>query len=180
MSVVTHVIAQIRGWLMQQVGASSGSREGSRKRKRRVNSEEQNPRSRPRPRLQATHGISDLQKINYDPSTYRKSIGQTCELYNLDLGQLLYEIGRSAYLKNLPISVDKYTEIDTWEALRTHLRTTAYRSGAKMQRIRAQPATRNRIAKNDPVLYIDSGLEAAGIPKLDGKYFKNFSSMFIN
>lgn len=166
MGVVTYLVAQVRCWL---VGDGSGSREESRKRKRRVDSDDQNTRSRPRPRLQATHGVSDLQKVNVVPATCRKSIRQTCELYNLELGQLLREVGLSAYIKGLPIFVDEHTKIDTWQTLRTHLRSTAYRSGAKMQRIRAKPATRDSPAKNDPVFYVDSEQGAIGTEKLHGK-----------
>lgn len=155
---------------MRLVGTSGGSREGSRKRKRRVHSDEQNPRSRPRPRLQATYGVSDLQKINRAPATSRKSIQQTCHLYDLDLNQLMNEVGRSAYLTNLPVFVDEYTEIDTWDAIRTHLPSTAYRSGAKMQRIRAKRATGDTAAKNDPVLYVDPGQGDARTAKFHGTY----------
>jgi hypothetical protein len=160
---------------MQQMGTGSRSGGGSgyekRKRKRQADpAVEPNPRSRPRPRLQDTHGLSDLQQITQDPSTHRKSIRQICKLYDLDLKQLMYEANRSSCLMNLPIFVDEYTEIDTWDTLRTHLHSTAYPSGTKMQRIRAKPATRNHVAKNDPVLYVDSGQETARTARLHGGY----------
>lgn len=155
---------------MRRVGDSDGSQEESRKRKRRVDSDDQNPRSRPRPRLQATHGVSDLQKVNRTPATTRKSIRQTCEIYGLELDQRMHEVGLNAYLMGLPVFVDEYTEIDTWHALRTHLRSTAYRSGAKMQRIRAKPAIHNSPAKNDPILYVDSEQGAIGTEKLHGTH----------
>lgn len=161
------------------MGNESGSEE-NRKRKRRAESDDQNLRARPRPRLQDTHGISSLQKINYESKTCRQTIRRTCELYDLDLDQLMHEIGRSAYLMNLPIFVDEYTEIDTWEALRTHLESTAYRSGAKMQRIRAKPATCNRPAQNDPILYVHSVQETPRAPKLHGKHDKYSKLMPTN
>jgi hypothetical protein len=163
---------QVHHWLMRQVdtGAASGNGEESRKRKRPADQDEPNQRSRPRPRLQTTHGISELQKIRQVPSTYRKSIGQVCELYDLDSEQLMHEISRNAYLMNLPVYVDEHTNIDTWDALRTHLHSTACRPGAKMQRMRAKPATGSHGAKNDPVLYVDPGQETPQTAKLNGKY----------
>jgi hypothetical protein len=147
---------------------TSGSGEGKQKRKRQADPDhsEPNPRSRPRPRLQVTHGISNLQKINQQPTIYRKSIQDICQVYDLDLEELMREVKRDAYLMGLPTFVDEYTEIDTWDTLRTHLHSTAYRSGARMQRIRARPATRNRVAKNDPILYVHPGQEST---KLRGK-----------
>lgn len=82
----------------------------------------------------------------------------------------MHEVGRNDYVKNLPIIVDEYAEIDTWDSLRTHLQSTAYRSGAKMQRIRAKPATRAHAAKNDPILYVNSEREANRAVKLHGKH----------
>ncbi|KAG9077129.1 hypothetical protein FRC06_009084 [Ceratobasidium sp. 370] len=126
-------VDKVRGWLRGQVVAGSRSGERSRKRKRRVSSDEQNPRSRPRLRLQATHGISDVQTINQEPAIRRKSIRQVCELYDLELDQLMQEVKRCAYLTDLPIFVDEFTDIDAWDTLRSHLHSTAYRSAAKMQ-----------------------------------------------
>lgn len=160
-----------------EVGSGTGSGSGSEeKRKRPSDSDDQhqNARARPRPRLQNTHGISGLQQINYEPATYRRSIKQTCELYNLDIDELLHEVGRNDYLMNLPIFVDEYTEIDTWETLRTHLQSTAYRSAAKMQRIRARPANRNRAAKYDPIFFVDSQQEPVRDVRLHGKRHMGF------
>ncbi|KAB5589642.1 hypothetical protein CTheo_6915 [Ceratobasidium theobromae] len=154
---------KVRGWLRQQVGAG----ERSRKRKRRIDLDGPIVRNRPHPRLQATHGLSDLQKINKKPSTHRKSIQEVCKQYNLDVDQLMLEVGRCAALAKLPISVDKYTEIDTWNVLRTLLHSTAHHSGARMQRIRAKPATRDHVAKHDPLLYVDSGQELVEVAKLN-------------
>jgi hypothetical protein len=81
------------------------------------------------------------------------------------------EVGRSAYLMHLPVDVDEYTEIDTWESLRTQLHSTAHRSAAaKLQRIRAKPATHNHVAKNDPVLYADSSQGSVRTAKFRGEY----------
>jgi hypothetical protein len=159
---------------VRQVGGRDESQNGNgsdRKRKRcPVDPEEPNTRSRPRPRLQDTHRLSDLQKISQDPSTYRKSIKDTCKLYGLELQRLMYEVSHNAYLMNLPIFVDEYTEIDTWDSLRTHLHSTAHRPGAEMQRIRAKAATRNHVAQNDPVLYVGSGKEIVRTTKLHGEH----------
>jgi hypothetical protein len=155
--------------LRGQVVAGSRNEERSRKRKRRADSDELNPRRRPRPRLQTTYGISDLQKISQEPTIRRKSIRQVCELYDLELDQLMQEVKRCAYLTNLPIFVDEFTDIDTWDTLRSHLHSTAYRSATKMQRICAKPAARNSPAKNDPVLYVGPG-QAGEAAKLHGKY----------
>jgi hypothetical protein len=81
----------------------------------------------------------------------------------------MHEVGRSAYLANLPIYVDEFTEVDTWDYIRTNLHSTVHHSGAKMQRIRAKPATCNRAAKNDPVLYVDSSQGIARTAKLHGQ-----------
>ncbi|KAG9084396.1 hypothetical protein FS749_005263 [Ceratobasidium sp. UAMH 11750] len=161
---------RVRGWLKQQAGVEVGSG-GSRKRKRRADLDNPNQRSRPRPRLQDTHGISDLQKVNLAPSIRRKPICQVCELYNLDLGALMHQVGQSAYLADLPIPVDEYTQIDVWHALRTRLPSAARKSGLKMQQIRAKPATRGHAAKFDPVLYVDSEGKTPRTAKLHGELF---------
>jgi hypothetical protein len=171
MNAGTHGVSslQVWVWLRQQVESRS-RQEGSRKRKRRIDSDELEPRYRPQPRLQTTRGLSGLQKINKEPSTYRKSIQEVCKQYNLDLDQLMLEVGRSAYLMGLPIFIDMYTEIDTWDVIRIRLHSTAHRSGARMQRIRAKAATRDRAAKNDPLLYVDSGQVSVQTAKLYGEY----------
>ncbi|KAG8681872.1 hypothetical protein FRC08_015346 [Ceratobasidium sp. 394] len=160
-------IDRVRGWLRRQAGIDVGSKK-SRKRKRRTNSD--NPRSRPRPRLPDTHGISDLQKVTLVPSIRRKPIRQVCESYNLDLRTLMDQISKSAHLTDLPISVDEYTQIDVWHALRTRLPSAARKSGSKMQRIRSKPATSNHAANFDPVLYVDSEGKVPRTAKLQGEY----------
>ncbi|KAG9100287.1 hypothetical protein FRC06_004316 [Ceratobasidium sp. 370] len=166
-------VDKVRGWLATSAGHGGGSRSGERKRKRQVDPDDSEPepnlRSQPRPRLQVTHGLSDLQKINQEPKTRRKSLQHICELYDLDLVQLMHEVRRSAYLINLPIFVDEFTEVDTWDTIRTHLHSTLHRSNARMQRIRTKPATRNNVAKNDPILYVHSSQENARTAKLHGK-----------
>ncbi|KAG9105028.1 hypothetical protein FRC06_000001 [Ceratobasidium sp. 370] len=165
-------IDRIRGWLRRQAGMVGGS--SSRKRKRRTDLDNPNPRSRPRPRLPDTHGISDLQKVTLVPSIRRKPIRQVCESYNLDLRALMDQIGKSAHLTNLPISLDEYTQIDVWHALRTRLPSAARKSGTRMQRIRSKPATCKHAAKFDPVLYVDSEGKAPRTAKLQGP--TNFST----
>ncbi|QRV72034.1 hypothetical protein RhiJN_00048 [Ceratobasidium sp. AG-Ba] len=144
----------VRRWLLDQPTAVDNS--GSRKRKRPTDSDDRNPRSRPRPRFESTHALTELQSINRKPSDRRKSIQQICETYKLDVTELMREIELSPHLSALPISIDEYTLIDVWQALRTHLPSTAYRSNVKMQRIRSRPAARGHAAKNDPVLYVSA------------------------
>ncbi|KAG9077882.1 hypothetical protein FS749_010181 [Ceratobasidium sp. UAMH 11750] len=161
-------VDRVRSWLKQQAGVEIGS-VGSRKRKRRADLDDPNQRSRPRPRLQDTHGVSDLQKVNLAPSIRRKPIRQVCELYNLDLGVLMRQVGQSAHLADLPIPVDEHTQIDVWHALRTRLPSAARKSGLKMQRVRSKPATRGHAAKFDPVLYVDSEGKTPRTAKLHGE-----------
>lgn len=92
----------------------------------------------------------------------------------------MLEVDRNVYLTGLPIFIDEHTEIDTWEALRTRLPSNAYRSGAKMQRIRAKPATRNGTAKSDPVLYVVSEQKAVQAARLRGMYFRTSLCVLIN
>ncbi|KAG8702415.1 hypothetical protein FRC08_003497 [Ceratobasidium sp. 394] len=158
---------RIRRWLKQQAGIDVGT---SRKRKRRTDLDDPNQRSRTRPRLQnTTHGISDLQKVNKTPSIRRKPIQQVCQLYGLGLEELMRHIGWSAHLNNLPFPIDEYTEIDVWQALRARLPVAAYKSGTRMQCIRSKPAIRDRAAKFDPILYVNSEGRTARTAKLRGQ-----------
>ncbi|KAG8777229.1 hypothetical protein FRC12_000491 [Ceratobasidium sp. 428] len=157
----------VRRWLARQASAEVGG--GSRKRKRRPDLDDPTPRSRPRPRLQETHLISDLQKINFKPSKIRKPIREICQNYDLNLADFLRQIKQDAYLTDLPITVDEYTRIDVWHSLRTHLHSTAHKSGAKMQRIRSKPANGSRAAKHDPVFFLNAEGKNARTAKLDGE-----------
>ncbi|KAG8701101.1 hypothetical protein FRC09_005560 [Ceratobasidium sp. 395] len=145
---------RVRCWLARQASAEVGG--GSRKRKRRSDLDDPTPRSRPRPRLQKTHLISDLQKINFKPSKIRKPIQEICQSYDLKLPDFLRQVKQSSHLTNLPITVDEYTLIDVWHSLRTHLHSAAHKSGAKMQRIRSKPANGSRAAKHDPVFFVNA------------------------
>ncbi|KAG9121596.1 hypothetical protein FRC07_002390 [Ceratobasidium sp. 392] len=159
----------VQSWLRQQRQEYCSHVEvesGSRKRKRPSSSEDTNPRCRPRPRLQATHGISNLQKINVKPSVRRESIEKLCIRYNLDLSQLLHEIKRSSDLASLPITVSQHTYVDAWYSLRVHLSSNACNPKARMQRIRSRPAIGNQAAQNDPILYVASGRITASTAKL--------------
>ncbi|KAG8706724.1 hypothetical protein FRC12_005874 [Ceratobasidium sp. 428] len=158
---------RVRCWLARQ--ASAEVEGGSRKRKRRPDVDDPAPRSRPRPRLQLTHLISDLQKINLKPSKSSKPIRQICQTYGIDLAEFMRQIERNPHTTGLPIAVDEYTQIDVWHALRTHLHSTAHKSGAKMQRIRSKPATSSRVAKHDPVFFVNAEGKNAWTAKLDGK-----------
>ncbi|KAG9075856.1 hypothetical protein FS749_012433, partial [Ceratobasidium sp. UAMH 11750] len=71
----------------------------------------------------------------------------------VDLPQLLRAINRSSYLSSLPITVDEYTLMDTWDALRTHLYSHTINPKAQMQRIRAKPVRGHLLAQCDPVFY---------------------------
>ncbi|KAG9081790.1 hypothetical protein FRC06_005391, partial [Ceratobasidium sp. 370] len=117
---------KVCGWLKDQVGSGSGSGSGSvsgegswkQKQKRRDDLDEpRHPRGRPHPRLPATHGLTDLQKVNKEPSTRRNAIQEVCKRYHLDVDQLMLEVRRNTYLMNLPVFVDEHTEIDTWDVL---------------------------------------------------------------
>ncbi|KAG9077746.1 hypothetical protein FRC06_008733, partial [Ceratobasidium sp. 370] len=148
-------IDKVRSWLKEQVGVEVGS--GNRNRKRWTDTGDPNQRSQPRPRLHLdTHGISDLQKVNQAPSIHRKPIHQVCELYDLDLGELMHQVNQSAHLTNLPVPVDEYTQINVWHTLRTRLPSVTRKSGMRMQRICSKPATRNHATKFDPVLSVNS------------------------
>ncbi|KAG9122038.1 hypothetical protein FRC07_001749, partial [Ceratobasidium sp. 392] len=148
---------KVRRWLMRQTDVVGRKESLKRKRRTTETRNEPNPRCRPRPRLQHTHGLNDLQKLNKDPSIRRKSIQHVCQQYNLDIDRFMYEIDRNPYLADLPIPVDEFTEIDTWHALRTHIQSPSFKSGERMQRIRARPETQHRARKNDPVFYVGSG-----------------------
>ncbi|KAG8723018.1 hypothetical protein FRC09_005099 [Ceratobasidium sp. 395] len=143
---------KVQSWLLAQ--GSVEAETNNRKRKRPAGEDTSLVRHHPRPRLQETHGISDLQKINQDPSDRRKSIEEVCEKHGLDLKQMLHEIKHSPYLTALPTTIDQHTRIDTWHALRVHARPPKAGSTSKtlkMQRIRSKPG-----AQNDPVLYVTS------------------------
>ncbi|KAG9127140.1 hypothetical protein FRC07_000513 [Ceratobasidium sp. 392] len=145
---------KVQNWLLAQASVEVEEVEtNNRKRKRPADEDASLTRHQPRPRLQDTHGISDLQKINQDPSDRQKSIEDTCKKYGLDLEQMLHEIKRSPYLTTLPTTIDQYTRIDTWYALRVHARPPKIGSSfkIKMQRIRSKPG-----AQNDPVFYVSS------------------------
>ncbi|KAG9074113.1 hypothetical protein FRC06_010923, partial [Ceratobasidium sp. 370] len=165
------LVDTVRSWLRQQAGVKIGSG-GSRKRKRQADLDDPNQRSRPRPRLQDTHRMSNLQKVNLAPSIRRKPIHQVCELYNLDPGVLMRQVGQSAHLANLPVPIDEYTQIDVWHALRTRLPSAARKSGLKMQRIRSKPVTGGHAATFDPVLYVDSEGKTPRTAKLHGELFR--------
>jgi hypothetical protein len=126
-------------------------------------------RSRPRPRLQDTHQLPDLQKFNLSPSTERKTLIEVCQKYNLDHQQFFHEVKQCSHLTSLPIIIDEYTQIDTWHSLRVHLHSDLLNSKAKMQRIRSKPPLGNEAAKHDPVFYITSEDTAAPTAKLHGK-----------
>lgn len=154
-------------WLVQSANVIVGS--VSRKRKRRADADDGTSRSRPRQRLQDTHGISNLQKVNYRPSTCRKSIRDVCQLHNLDLAVFMSQLGRSPHLTSLPISVDEHTSIDIWHALRVRLHSAAHKSGTRMQRIRSKPANLDCAAKHDPVLFVNADGKTAQTAKLHGE-----------
>ncbi|KAG8705804.1 hypothetical protein FRC09_002747 [Ceratobasidium sp. 395] len=148
---------KVRGWLLQQANVNAEVvGENNRKRKRPAAEEPGTSRYQPRPRMQDTHGISDLQKINRDPSVRRKSIQDVCRQYNLDLEQMLHEIKRSPHLNNQPTAVDQHTYIDTWYALRLHARPPKHGHTSKMQRIRSKPSQPSHAAQSDPILYVSS------------------------
>lgn len=75
-----------------------------------------------------------------------------------------------------PIFVDAYTKIDNRVALCTHLKSTTYSSPAKTQRIRANPANRDRAARN----CVDLGQEPFRAVKLTDKYLEAWQNLLIN
>jgi hypothetical protein len=168
---ITHHTAclQVRNWLLKQVSADDRGTSMDRKRKRSTNQAETHSRSQPRPRLQDTHKISDLQKINQSPSIDRKPLAEVCKKYQLDLRLFLREIKRCSHLTPLPIAIDEYTPIDTWYSLRVHLHPNQFDPKAKMQRVRSKPAALDQAAKNDPVFYVTSEGTAVPTAKLHGK-----------
>ncbi|KAG8731870.1 hypothetical protein FRC10_001395, partial [Ceratobasidium sp. 414] len=112
------------------------------------------PRSQPRPRLQDSHSLSQLQKINQLPSLRRQTLEDIGKTFAIDLRQILRAVNRNSYLSSLPITVDEYALVDTWDALRTHLYSHTINLKAQMQRIRAKPARGRLSAQCDPVYYI--------------------------
>jgi hypothetical protein len=127
----------------------------SRKRKRATLDDgvEANPRSQPRPRLQDTHQISDLQKINRHPSILRKSLETLSTEFSLPVNQLLRDLQRHPYFSSLPFTVDEFTYFDAWVALRVQLHSPIRNPKIKMQRVRAKPANPKQAAQQDPVFY---------------------------
>ncbi|KAG9073654.1 hypothetical protein FRC06_011268, partial [Ceratobasidium sp. 370] len=69
------LVDTVRSWLKQQAGVEIGSG-GSHKWERQADLDDPNQRSRPRPCLQDTHRISNLQKVNLAPSICWKPIRQ--------------------------------------------------------------------------------------------------------
>ncbi|KAG8718406.1 hypothetical protein FRC09_012715 [Ceratobasidium sp. 395] len=163
---------KVQRWLMRQTGSVVGGGSGSRKRKRRSDRDDKsNPRSQPRPRLalQVTHGISDLQKVRLKANVRRTPIHEVCRDHSLDPGELIEQVNRCPQTATLPVSIDEYTHIDVWHALRTNLHSTAHKTaGMKMQRIRCKPAARDRKAKHDPVFFIMAEGKTARTAKLHG------------
>ncbi|KAG9118701.1 hypothetical protein FRC07_006659, partial [Ceratobasidium sp. 392] len=154
---------KVQNWLLAQASTEVEVKTNNRKRKRPADEDASLTRHQPRPRLQDTHGISDLQKITQGPSERRKSIEEVCKKYGLDLEQMLHGIKHSTYLTTLPTTIDQYTRIDTWYALCVHARPPKISSASKtkMQRIRSKPG-----AQNDPVLYVTSENTPASNAKL--------------
>ncbi|KAG8727908.1 hypothetical protein FRC10_005474, partial [Ceratobasidium sp. 414] len=111
------------------------------------------PRSQPRPRLQDTHSLSQLQKINQLPSLRRRTLEDISKTFAIDLPQILRAIKHNSYLTSLPLTVDEYSLVDTWDSLRTHLYSHTINPKAKMQCIRAKPVRGHLSAQCDPVFY---------------------------
>jgi hypothetical protein len=155
--------------LEQQVSVVVAGGNRDSKQKRLANSAETNPRCQPRPQLQYTHQISDLQKINQSPAIQRKTFQEICQQYDLDLNQLLHEVDKSPYLTSLPISVDKYTQIDVWDSLCVHLHSNIHNLKVNMQRIHSKSAIGGHASRNDLVFFITSEDTAVSAAKLRGK-----------
>ncbi|KAG9085381.1 hypothetical protein FRC07_013388, partial [Ceratobasidium sp. 392] len=110
-------------------------------------------RSLPRPRLQDSHALSDLQKINQLASLKRQSLQDISQKFKLQLPPLLCAIKRNSYLMSLPFNLNEYTLVDTWDALRTHLYAHKPNPKTKMQRVRARCGCGDQVAQSDPVFY---------------------------
>ncbi|KAG8707268.1 hypothetical protein FRC09_001927 [Ceratobasidium sp. 395] len=113
-------------------------------------------RSLPRPRLQDSHALSDLQKINQQASLRRQSLRDISTTFGLEQQPFFRAIKRNSYLASLPLKINEYTLADTWDALRTYLYPHIPNPKTKMQRIRAKPIRGQSVAQCDPVFYAPS------------------------
>ncbi|KAG8700371.1 hypothetical protein FRC08_004741 [Ceratobasidium sp. 394] len=126
------------------------------------------PRSQPRPRLQGVHFLSELQKVNKHPTLRRKALQDISQIFNLGLPQFLRAVKKNSYLASLPITIDEYIPVNTWDAIRAHLYSHTTNPKAEMQRMRAKPAREHLAAQYDPVWYTtDSGIDPS-IVRLQG------------
>ncbi|QRV92596.1 hypothetical protein RhiJN_20614 [Ceratobasidium sp. AG-Ba] len=115
-------------------------------------------RSLPQPRLQDSHILSGLQKINQQASLRRQTFLDISRVFHLGLQPFLRAIKRNSFLSSLPITVNEYTYVDTWDALRTFLHPQKPHAKTKMERMRAKPARGESAAQCDPVFYVPSGV----------------------
>ncbi|QRV99071.1 hypothetical protein RhiJN_27090 [Ceratobasidium sp. AG-Ba] len=115
-------------------------------------------RSLPRPRLQDSHTLSELQKINQQASLRRQTLLDISRVFNLGPQPFLCAIKRNSFLSSLPITVNEYTYVDTWDALRTVSHPHKPHAKTKMERMRAKPAQGESAAQCDPVFYVPSGV----------------------